>query len=200
MTFKHLLCATLLCAATATMAQAPAGVVRIRGVVQAVDANSLTVKARSGEVVTLALTDKLVVNEVLPIALEDIKPGSYIGTAAVPMADGTLRSQGVTVFPESARGTGDGHRPFDLGPDSTMTNATVADLASAPEGRKLKLKYKDGEKTVLVPPGTQIVTFKPGDRGLLVPGASVSLTAQEVNGKPTALRISAGRNGFAAPY
>ncbi|RYX92103.1 MAG: hypothetical protein EOO28_23220 [Comamonadaceae bacterium] len=199
--FKHLLSATVFCvAATVSLAQAPAEVVRVRGVIQSVDAGSVTVKARSGEVVTLALTDKLVMTEMSPMALEDIKPGSYIGTAAVPMADGTLRSLGVTVFPEAARGNGDGHRPFDLGADSTMTNATVADLMSAPEGRKLKLKYKDGEKTVLVPPGTQVVTFKPGDRSLLVPGATVSLTAQEVAGKPTALRIAAGRNGFAAPY
>jgi hypothetical protein len=188
-------------AATAPAAPpAASAVVRIRGVIQAADAGSVTVKARSGEVVRLALTDRLVVSEVYPIALADIQPGSYIGTAAVPMADGTLRSMGVTVFPEASRGVGDGHRPFDLGPDSTMTNATVADLAAAPEGRKLRLRYKDGEKTVLVPSGTQVVSFKPGDRSLLVPGASVSLTAQEIGGQPTALRISAGRNGFAAPY
>ncbi len=186
-------------AGIATAQPAPE-VVRVRGVIQAADDASVTVKARSGEVVKLALTDKLVVSEVLPIALSDIKPGSYIGTAAVPMADGTLRSLGVTVFPEAARGLGDGHRPFDLGPESTMTNATVADLVSVPEGRKLQLKYKDGEKTILVPPGVQVVTFKPGDRSLLVPGATVSLTAQEIAGKPTALRITAGRNGFAAPY
>ncbi len=199
---KTILSFCLLCfSAGFAAAQSPAApVVRIRGVIQAVDAASVTVKARSGEVVTLATTDRLVVSEVLPIELADIKPGSYIGTAAVPMADGTLRSLGVTVFPEAARGTGDGHRPFDLGPESTMTNATVADLVAVPQGRKLQLKYKDGEKTVLVPPGTQIVTFKPADRSLLVPGATVSLTAQEVAGKPTALRITAGRNGFAAPY
>jgi hypothetical protein len=81
-----------------------------------------------------------------------------------------------------------------------MTNATVADVAAAPDGRKLQLKYKDGEKTIVVPPGTPIVTFKPGDRGLLVPGASVALTAQSVDGVPVAQRISAGRNGFVLPY
>jgi hypothetical protein len=199
--FNKLLSAAILCAATTlAIAQAPAQTVRIRGVIQDVDGATLTVKARSGEVVKLATTDKLVVSEVYPMELADIKPGSYIGTAALTMPDGTLRSQGVTVFPESMRGTGDGHRPFDLGPDSTMTNATVADLVAVPEGRKLQLKYKDGEKTILVPPGTQIVSFKPADRALLVTGATVSLTAQEINGVPTALRITAGRNGFAAPY
>jgi len=200
--FKALVSAVVLVtAAGLAAAQAPASpVVRIRGAIQAVGDAGITVKARSGEVVVLALSDKLTVSEVMPIELGDIKPGSYIGTAAVPQADGTLRSLGVTVFPESARGVGDGHRPFDLGPESTMTNGAVADLVAAPEGRKLLLKYKDGEKTVLVPPGTQVVTFKPGDRSLLVVGANVSLTAQEINGKPTALRITAGRNGFAAPY
>ena len=76
----------------------------------------------------------------------------------------------------------------------------VADEAAAPEGRKLQLRYQDGEKTIVVPPGTPIVSFKPGDRSLLVPGASVSLTAQAVDGKPTAMRINAGRNGFPLPY
>ncbi|MBC7378843.1 MAG: hypothetical protein H7346_15570 [Burkholderiaceae bacterium] len=200
--FKALVSAVVLVtAAGLAAAQAPASpVVRIRGAIQAVGDAGITVKARSGEVVVLALSDKLTVSEVMPIELGDIKPGSYIGTAAVPQADGTLRSLGVTVFPESARGVGDGHRPFDLGPESTMTNGAVADLVAAPEGRKLLLKYKDGEKTVLVPPGTQVVTFKPGDRSLLVVGANVSLTAQEINGKPTALRVTAGRNGFAGPY
>jgi hypothetical protein len=200
--FKALVFAVVLVtAAGLAAAQSPASpVVRVRGTIQAVGDAGITVKARSGEVVVLALSDKLTVSEVMPIELGDIKPGSYIGTAAVPQADGTLRSLGVTVFPESARGVGDGHRPFDLGPESTMTNGAVADLVASPEGRKLQLKYKDGEKTVLVPPGTQVVTFKPGDRSLLVVGANVSLTAQEINGKPTALRITAGRNGFAGPY
>ena len=201
---RNFLAAALIGAASLASAQAPQApaspVVRVRGVIQAADGGSLTVKARSGEVVTLALTDKLAVNEMLPMQLSDIKPGSYIGTAAVPMADGTLRAVGVTVFPEAARGRGDGHRPFDLGPESTMTNGAVADLVAVPQGRKLQLKYKDGEKTVIVPPDVQVVTFKPGDRSLLVPGASVSISAQEINGKPTALSISAGRDGFAAPY
>lgn len=174
--------------------------VRMRGTVQAVSPTTLTVKDRSGEVVELLPSDKLVVQEVYPIALSDIRPGSYIGTAAMPQADGTLRAIAVSVFPESARGTAEGHRPFDLLPQSTMTNATVADVVAAPSGRSLQLKYKDGEKTVIVPPEAPIVTSRPGDRSLLVPGASVSLFAQAVAGKPTALRINAGRNGFQLPY
>ena len=106
----------------------------------------------------------------------------------------------VTVFPEAMRGTGEGHRPFDFMPQSTMTNATVADVTATPDGRKLQVRYKDGEKVIVVPQGVPVVTFRPADRSLLVPGASVSLSAQTIDGKPTAQRISVGRNGFNVPY
>ena len=198
---KSLLLAIVLCAAaTIATAQTPGPMVRLRGTVQSATPTTLTVKDRSGEVVVLGLPDKLVVQEVYPIALTDIKPGSFIGTAALPQPDGTQRAIAVTVFPESARGVGEGSRPFDLQPDSTMTNATVADLAEASNGRTLRLKYKDGEQTIVVPSGAPVVTFRPGDRSLLVPGASVSVSAQAVNGSPMAQRINAGRNGFALPY
>ena len=182
-------------------AQNAAPTVRMRGTIQAVTTDSMTVKDRtSGEVVQLALTDKLMVAEVYPIALADIQAGSYIGAAALPQADGSQRAIAITVFPESARGAGEGHRPFDLSPQSTMTNATVGDVTVAPNGRSMTLKYKDGEKTLVVPPDAPVVTFRPADRSLLVPGASVSLSAQLVGDKPTALRVNAGRNGFALPY
>ena len=175
-------------------------VVRLRGTIAAVSGTRLQVNERSGEQLDLALPADVVINEVYAIALSDIQAGSFIGVGAMPQADGVQRAIAVTVFPESMRGTGEGHRPFDFLPQSTMTNATVADLASAPEGRKLQLRYKDGEKTILVPPGTPIVTFKPADRSLLVPGASVSLSAQRIQDQPTALRINVGRNGFVVPY
>ena len=101
---------------------------RLRATIESVDATSMTVKERSGEVVRLALADNLMVNEVLPIELSALKSGAYVGTAAMPRADGTLEAIEVLVFPESARGSGEGHRPYDLRPGSTMTNATVADL------------------------------------------------------------------------
>ena len=103
------------------------------------------------------------------------------------------------VFPEAARGSNEGHIPWDLQPGSTMTNATVAELVATPQGRSLKLRYKDGEKTVVVPDNVPVVTFKPGDRALLVAGAKVVVTAQLRDGKPTALRANAGRDGFAPP-
>lgn len=185
--------------ATATAAAAPPNV-RLRGVVESVTSNMLTIKERSGEVIPLVLSEKLVVNEVYPMALADVKAGSYIGTAAMPQPDGTLRAIAVTVFPETARGVAEGFYPFDLRPESTMTNATVADVVAAPTGRTLQVKYKDGAKTIMVPTDAPVVSFRPGDRSLLVPGASVSLTAQAIDGKPTAVRVNAGRDGFPLPY
>ncbi|WP_309678371.1 hypothetical protein [Polaromonas sp.] len=185
------------------LAQTAPATVRMRGTVLSVTPGTLTVKDRSGEVVELLLSDRLVVSEVFPIRLEDIKPGSYIGTAAMPQADGSQRAIAVSVFPEAARGAGEGHRPFDLLPQSTMTNATVADvgaIAGAATGRKLQLKYQDGEKTIVVPADAPIMSSRPADRSLLLPGASVSLSAQAIDGKPTVLRINAGKNGFALPY
>ena len=190
---------------TVSVAQtpSPSPTLRIRGNIVSVTPTSVVVKAGSGEVVEFLMTDKLVISEVYPIKLEDIKPGSYIGTAALPQADGTQRAIAVSVFPEAARGTAEGHRPFDLLPQSTMTNATVDDVgttSNSAAGRTLKLKYKDGEKTVVVPADAPIVTSRPADRSLLVAGASVSLFAQAIDGKPTALRINVGKNGFALPY
>jgi hypothetical protein len=104
------------------------------------------------------------------------------------------------LFPERARGAGEGHRPFDLAPESTMTNATVADVAAAPQGRRLRVRYAGGEQTIVIPLETPIVSFRSGDRSLLRPGASVSLLAREIDGTPTVERANAGRAGFAIPY
>lgn len=213
--FKHLalplafVSAALLAGTSLALAQSPAPAnptVRLRATIEQVGPDSITVRERSGEVITLVRPVEMDVSEVFLLALADIKPGSYIGTAAMPQADGSQLALEVLVFPEAARGAGEGHRPWDLRLDSTMTNATVADLAAAPAsvpgGQKLMLKYKDGEKTVIVPPGAPVVSFKPGkadENALLVPGARVLITAQEKNGKPTVLRVIVGRNGFAPP-
>lgn len=201
------LLATALCLSAAILPLAAsaqnAETVRIRGTLVRVDASTLVVQDRGGEVVSLARPADLAVSEVYRIKLSDIKRGSFIGTAAMPQADGTQKALEVVVFPEAARGTGEGHRPWDLLPQSTMTNATVADLAAAPKsvhgGQQLRLTYKGGEKTVIVPPDVPVVTFRPGTDALLVPGAKVLVNAQEKNGTPTALRVTAGRNGFAPP-
>lgn len=190
------LCCALASAQTPPAAAAP---LRLRATIEKIEGNSMTVKERSGEVITLVLADNLNVSEVFPIALAAIQPGSFIGTAAMPRADGTLDALEVLVLPEAARGNGEGHRPYDLQPGSTMTNATVADLVAAPTGRKLTLRYKDGEKTVNVSDTTPVVSFRPGDRSLLVVGGKVIVTAELRSGVPTATRVLAGRDGFAPP-
>lgn len=171
----------------------------VRGTVEAADASSITVKDRSGEVVKLAVSPTFRVNEVYPVALSSIQSNSYIGVGALPQADGTLQALFVTVFPEEARGTGEGFRNWDSQPGATMTNATVTGMASAATGRSLTLTYKDGAKQVDVPENVPVVSFKPGDMSLIKPGAKVNVTADTVNGVPTALRALAGRDGFQPP-
>jgi hypothetical protein len=207
---KILLALAAALAAFAAMAQtsAPAAsqaaeaspVVRLRGELTAVSATSIAMKTRDGETVELVLAPDAVISEVRPIELSEIRAGSFVGVGAVPQADGSQRAVAVTVFPESARGTGEGHRPFSLVPQGTMTNATVAEVAAAPEGRKLVVRYKDGEKTIIVAPGTPVSTYGPGDRTMLVPGASVAVSARNLTGRPTAQRINVGRGGFVLPY
>ena len=204
---KNLFIAGLALVCTLAVAQAPASApaaapaptMRLRATVESFDGTTLVVKERSGEVISLALADNFAVNEVVPIELSAIEPNSYVGIASTPQADGTLQALEVLVFPEAARGSGEGHYPWDLQPGSMMTNATVGDVAGTAQGRTLKLRYKGGEQTVTVAANAPVVTFKPGDRTLIVPGAKVVVTAQLRNGKPTALRALAGRNGFTPP-
>lgn len=183
----------------AALAQPAEPIVRVRGVVEGFDGASLTVKDRGGETVHLRLAPNFAVSEVLPIDPATLTSGTYVGVAAMPTGEGRLQAIEVTVFPEAARGAGEGHSNWDLVPGSTMTNATVAEVAAAPSGRSLTLRYKDGEKQLTVPDGVPVVTFRPADASLLVAGAKVVVIAQVRDGKPTALRTLAGRNGFAPP-
>jgi len=195
---KVLRLAVLALFSSAVFAQ-PAPTMRLRGTIEKIDASSVVIKERNGETMSLALADNLAVNEVLPLDPEAIQSGKFVGTAAMPGADGSLAALEVLVFPEAARGTGEGHSQWDLQPGSTMTNATVTAVTPSAKGRSMTLRYKDGEKTIFVPDGIPVVTLQPGDRSLLVPGARVLVTAQNRDGKATALRITAGRNGFAPP-
>jgi hypothetical protein len=198
----HLAAAMALCLSVAGVSAAPAASTpkRYRATIESIDAKTLTLKPRlGGEPVKLAVPADLRVDEVVPIELSAIKPGSFIGTAAVPQPDGTLKALEVHVFPEAMRGTGEGHRPFDLQPGSSMTNATVGEVANSPQGRTFSLNYKGGEKKVVVPEGTSVVSFQPGSRDLLVKGANVNVTAEMKDGQLTATRVVAGRNGFKPP-
>ena len=197
---KRVLAATLgVFFSMAVVGQGSEQTVRVRGTIDQVDAKSMVVKDRSGKATPFGYADDLRVSEVVPIDPAAIQTGAFIGTAAVPRADGSLAAIEVHVFPEEARGTGEGHRPFDLQPGSTMTNATVASVTTGPNDRVVTLRYKDGEKTIHVPNGVPIVTMKAADRSLLVPGAKAIVSAQVRDGKNVATRVIVGRNGFEPP-
>jgi hypothetical protein len=179
-------------------AQAP-NAVRARATIDSAAGDNVTLTTRAGDKMTVELTPSTTVVEIVPIKLEDIKPGSFIGAAAMPQPDGSQKALEVHVFPESMRGTGEGHRPFDLQPQSTMTNGTVGSVTGT-TGRTLKVTYQGGEKTIDVPPGTPVVTYEPGTRALLTAGAHVILMGTKAeDGKITATRISVGKNGMVPP-
>jgi hypothetical protein len=172
---------------------------RTRATIDEVGPDSITLTSRSGERLTIALTSNTTVVAIVSIKLEEIKPGSFIGSAAIPQADGTQRALEVHVFPESMRGTGEGHRPFDLQPQSTMTNGTVGSVTGT-TGRTLTVTYQGGETTITVPPETPIVTYEPGTRAMLVAGAHVILFGTKGDGGAiTPTRIAVGKNGLVPP-
>jgi hypothetical protein len=179
-------------------AQSPRAI-RVRATIDAVDDKSISLTSRTGQKLVMALASDTVVLAIIPMKLEDIKPGSFVGSAAMPQADGTQRAMEVHVFPENMRGTGEGHRPFDLQPQSTMTNGTVGTVTGG-SGRTLTVTYQGGEKTIVVPPDTPVVTYEPGTTALLVPGAHVIVMGTEASdGKLSATRISVGKNGLVPP-
>ncbi len=175
--------------------------VRIRGAIEAVDGSLLTVKSREGTEMKVRLSDNVAVFGVAKTTISEIKPGSYIGVSAMPEPDGTQKALAVQIFPESQRGVAEGFRPWDLRPNSTMTNATVAETVAGTDGEIILVKYKDGEKKVLVPPDTPIVSFVAGDRSELKPGARIiifSATRKE-DGTLEAARVNVGRDGITPP-
>jgi len=134
------------------------------------------------------------------IKLSDIKPGSFIGTAAITGQDGKMTATEVHVFAESARGTGEGHRAFDLGPNSTMTNANVDSVVQSSNGRELTLSYKGGTNTITVPANVPVVAFISADRADLTPGKKVIVTATPAAGGTfTTQRILVEKDGVAPP-
>ena len=189
-----------LVAATVALAQQPPGV-RVRGTIEAVDGSTLDVKSRDGTMVKVKLTDNVVVVGIVPIKIDDIKLNSYIGVTAMPQADGSQRAIAVHIFPEAQRGAAEGFSPWDLRPNSTMTNATVAETVAGTDGQNILVKYKDGEKKVVVPPDTPVVTFAPGDRSELKPGAKILIFRAVKKDDDTleANRVNVGRDGIAPP-
>jgi hypothetical protein len=187
-------------AAPALVSAQQARTVRLRGTIEAVSDTKLTLLERSGQRMELALAPTYTVTEVYPVTLADVKAGSFVGVGGMPQPDGSQRAIAVVLFPENMRGTGEGHYPFDFLPQSTMTNATVADVAKSPDGQRLELRYKEGQKTIVVPAEAPIVSLRPGDRDMVRVGQRVAVNVQEINGQPTVIRVNAGKNGFAPPY
>ncbi len=170
---------------------------RIRGTIESLDGNVLTVKARDGTSVKINLADNWQVTAYTKAQLADIKIGSFIGVGGVPQADGSQKAVSINIFPESARGLGEGFRPWDQAPNGTMTNASVAEAVAAPDGQTLLLKYKDGEKKIVVPPGTPIAMFGPGDKTEVKPGVATATSAgTKPDGSLESARVGIGREGF----
>ena len=173
---------------------------RIRGTVEKLDGQTLTVKSRDGQQLTIALAPNFTVSSVVKKSLADIKAGDYVGAAWTKGTDGKLHAIEVLIFPEALRGAGEGERPWDLTPDSLMTNATVAGIASATQGHVLKVTYKGGESEIIVAPDKPVVTFAPGDASLLKPGAAIFTTAlKKADGSLSASRVTAEKDGVKPP-
>jgi hypothetical protein len=190
--------AGLLGASYSALAQTPPPV-GVRGAITAVSDDAIKVHTNRGEDLSIKINKDTQVRAVTLAKVTDIKPGSYIGTAATPLPDGSLKALEVHVFPPAMAGTGDGHRAWDLGPKSTMTNGTVGDLVAS-NGRTLTLRYKGGEKKIVVPDDVPIVNLEPGDRSLLAVGTKVVLFAKkEADASLSASFISAGKDGVTPP-
>jgi len=186
--------------AVSALAQSPLPRI-IRGEIVSVDGADIGVKTKSGESLNLHLKDGQNLTAVIPAALSDIKPGVFVGAAAMPGKDGALTAMEVHIFPESQRGSGEGFRPFDLAPGSSMTNANISASVDTVDGPKLTLTYKGGEQTILVEKATPIVTFAPGAASDLKPGASLDIfgATKTADGALEAARIVVGRDGTKVP-
>ena len=190
----------LVALASAVSAQQPP-TVRIRGTIEAVDGAMLSIKSRDGADMKVRTTDNVAVFGVAKTDLSEIRPGSYIGVTAMPEPDGTQKAIAVHIFPENQRGAAEGFRPWDLRANSTMTNATVAETVKGTDGQNITVKYKDGEKKVVVPPDTPIVTFVASDKSEVKAGAKLIIfgAAKKDDGSLEANRVNVGRDGVTPP-
>jgi hypothetical protein len=173
----------------------------VRGTIEKIAGNAMMVKTREGADVTIALADNVAVRGVEKVALSDVKPGSYIGVSAMPQSDGTERAMHIHIFPETMRGAGEGYRPFDVRPGSTMTNAAVDTTVVGTDGQIITVKYRDGEKKFVVPADAPIVAFVPGTRDELKPGAKIMVfnAVKQPDGMLQAAAVSVGRDGLTPP-
>ena len=174
---------------------------RIRGTIESVDGSMLSIKTREGTDVKVKMTDDIKVIGIAKTTLSEIKPGSYIGVSAMPQPDGSQKAFAIHIFPEAMRGAAEGHRPWDQRPNSTMTNATVAETVASVDGQVIQVKYKDGEKKVVVPPDAAIVAFTDGEKSEIKPGAKIIIFGAKKldDGSLETNRIGVGRDGITPP-
>ena len=177
------------------------GTVRLRGTVDRMEGPMYVMKLRDGTEAKVSLTENALVVAIVKVSLSDIKQGSFVGSTGMPQADGSQKAIEVHIFPETMRGTGEGHYPWDLRPQSTMTNANVEQTVAGVDGQTLTLKYKDGEKKILVTPDTMIVTYVPGDKSEITPGTKIFIAAakKQADGTFRTPRINYGKNGLGPP-
>jgi hypothetical protein len=175
--------------------------VRVRGTIERIEGLVLVVKARDGAEVKVTVTDPPAYVALVKAGVADIKPGMYVGATGMPLPDGSQRAVEVHIFPEPMRGTREGHRPWDLAPAATMTNANVEQTVAGNDGHTLTMKYKDGEKKLVVTPETVVVTYAPGDRAELKPGTGIFISAAKKmpDGTLQTPRINYGRDGLMPP-
>lgn len=171
--------------------------VRVRGTIERIDGPVFVVKTRDGSEVKLTVTDDPLFVVIVPGKMSDIKAGMYVGSAGTMQEDGTQKAIEVHIFPESMRGTGDGHYDWDLLPKSKMTNGNVEQAVTGIDGPVLSVKYKDGEKKLVVTPQTVVVTYEKGKREDIQPGTKIFVSAakKQPDGTLQTPRITYGRNG-----
>jgi len=175
--------------------------VRVRGTIERIDGSIYVVKARDGAELKVTLADNPQIAGMVKASLSDIKQGSFVGVTAMPQADGSLSALEVHIFTEAMRGTGEGHYPWDLRPQSTMTNANVEQIVPVVDGQMLTMKYKDGEKKIFVPANTPIVAYVQGDKSDLKPGAKVFIVAvKQSDGTLQGRAWRVGRDGVTPPF
>jgi hypothetical protein len=184
----------LVCSAWPASAQET---VRIRGTIERIEGPVYVVKNRDGAEVKLTVTDNPLFVAIAPSTMADIKPGMFVGSAGMMQSDDTQKAIEVHIFPESMRGTGEGHYDWDLKPNTKMTNANVEQTVAGVDGQMLSVKYKDGEKKLLVTPETVVVSYVPGSKDDLKPGTRIFVAAakKQPDGTLQTPRITYGRNG-----
>jgi hypothetical protein len=180
-------------AAVPALAQQPQ---RVRGTIESVDGSTLVIKQGEGPDVTVKLTDNVQVFGIVPATLADVKPGAFIGVGAMPQPDGSQKAIQVMIFAESQRGLGEGFRPWDR-PGTTMTNATVDTAVAGVDGQEVTVKYKDGEKKIIIGKDVVIRAYVAGDKSELKPGAHIAIVRADKmpDGTLQTARINVGRDG-----